>query len=450
MGGTAYACDPEGHACDEYMSWCWSLRRGARKVSLALGAERRTRARGIVNVGSSEELHPGEAVELRWRNPSSRAVLAVVAPGAKERRTVVLALRWRPTWVRVAANADGSLTVTSERRSGVIPPEVWPDVTWRPRSARDAARRIVEALEIQRDLTTGLRTLCAALAPGAAERFGREVQDDDDEFCLASIYFGGLGGDSLPDVESTTHAATRVRIRGRRAILSTRLTHRYTEGRPRTVVARALLLRGDDRVWSLATLWPLLGFWAVLDGKPLTDAQLGRMYAEDVSEGRRDAAERARKQAVVDAATVTSTAAEPCQPTMRPDPLGDVMANGDDLSRRPLDHPEADLVATGLLSNCLAIETAGQLPARFDVETSRLRVEVRDGRVLAQTERKAPDDDEILIRGLVVHLKPSHLVVQTPASFPVGTTPHLWTVPDGFSYHDADKSRDELYGRRPR
>lgn len=447
MGGTAYACDPRGYACDEHMSWCSSIRRGARSVALTLGTERRSRARGIVDVGSSEELHPGETVELRWRTPSSRAVLAVMARGAKERRRIVLALRWRPAWVRVTANADGSLTVQSERRSGVIAAEAWTEVVWDPRSAREAARRIVGALEMRDGTWTGLRTLCAALAPGVAEHFAREIDDEDDVACVAGIYLAGFGGEGSPDVESTTHAATKVRIQGDQAILSTRLTHRYDEGRPRTVTARALLVRGADGVWSLATIWPLLGRWAAVESATLSDRQLARMHAQDAARGRRAAAKRARKQAVRDAATVTATASEPCAPPMRPDPLGDVMANaGPDLSRRPFEHPDADLVETGLLPNCVVIRTAGPLPKRFDVETSRLRIEVRDGRVLAETARQTPEEDEVLITGLVARLEPARLVVQTPVHVQVGHTPHLFTDPEGFSYHDADKPRAQLYG----
>ncbi|UUY03927.1 hypothetical protein LRS13_25310 [Svornostia abyssi] len=437
MSGTAYACDPEGQACEEFGGWCSEVPRGAEGVSLTLGSERRARRRGILYVGSGEELQPGETVELRWRRPSSRAVLAVVAAGAKVSRTIVLALRWRPTWVRVTANEDGSVTVTTARVSGVIAPEVWPDVTWRERSAIGAAHRILRALSLRRDLWTSLRRVCAALAPGVGEYFARDVVDDDGvEVCPIPLYFAVVGGDNVPHVRRTDHAATRVRVKGDRAVLSTRLTHRFgDQRRPSTVTARALLLRGADGIWSLATPLRLFALGTLDDTTPYTDAQLRGEFTRMVAEGRREAASRARTRAAFEAATVTGDAPQPCRPATRPDPRGDVMISGDALARHQRDHLDVDLVELGVSATCVLIRTAGPLPVRFTLRASALEITVKDGRVLATTGDRSYDAKPV--RGIVAHLEPSLFVLRTPTKHRADGSIDLSVGRDD-EYHDTD------------
>lgn len=448
----AYACDPANYACDRWKSYCWPVGGGASGVSLMLNGRRQQVLDRLAASRDSEPLQPGETLELRWRKPSARAVLGVSVAGARSPQTVVLALRWRPSWVRVTAHADGSLRVASARRSGVIPPQTWPEVTWRPRSARLAAERIVRALEIQRDISMSLRTLCASLAPGLAELHVRDIEGEPDP-CTVSLYFRAVGGENVPHVRSTTHKGTRVRVRGNRAILSTRLTHRYSEDGgdgppPRTVAARALLVRAADGIWSLATLDPLLGRSALHHVRPYTDAQLARAYARDAALGREEAAARARAKAAFDAATVDATGLEPCQPPLRSDPAGDVMVGGPDLARRPSEHLDVDLVETGLAPGCLAIRTTGPLPARLRLETSTLAIIVRDGRVLVVTTDG--DHDELPVAGVAARLEPTRLVVRMPVMLPIGDTLHLWAERGGVEYHDADTSREELYALNER
>lgn len=456
--GTAYACDPASYPCARRTMSCDVIRRGATDISLSLGGEQRHAGRGIIAIGSSEPLQPGETVQLRWKRPSSGAVLAVQARGARRARTVVLALRWRPTWVRVTANADGSLLVESARRSGTIPPEVEEPVTWAPRSAKIAAHRILGALTLRRDVVTSLRTVCAALAPGVAELFLRDAASDeyDVDPCVVALYFHVVGGENDPPVDAMTHAATRVRVRGNRAIVSSRLTFRYRQGRessrpkPRTVTARALLVRDPDGVWSLATVTPLLGQYALADGRPWTDRQLERGYRSEARHGWAEAAARVHEQAVFDAASVDATAPEPCSPPMRSDPAGDVTVFGGFApARRPLEHLDADLVETGRTADCLAIRTAGPLAARFTVLTSLLDIVVRDGRVLVTT-REGEGTNRLPVAGVVAHLEPSRLVVRLPAKVSPGDGFILRVGPEGASYDDHDELPNSLNGRSAR
>lgn len=437
FSGTAYACDPAGHACEDFGGWCDEIRRGARHVSLALGSERRARPRGIVDVGSGEELQPGETVELRWQGASSRAVLAVVVAGAKESRVIVLALRWQPTWVRVTANEDGSVAVTSARVSGVIAPGVWPDVTWRERSAAGAAHGILRALSLRHDLWTSLRTVCAALAPGVGDYYVQDFVDDDGvEACPVPMYFAVVGGENAPHVRWTEHTDTRVHVRGDRAVMRTRLTHHFGDQRPpSTVTARALLLRGADGIWSLATPWPLLALTTLEDPTPFTDAELRDWYTKVAAQGRRRAAEIARDRASYEAATVPADSPQPCRPSTRPDPRGDVMISGDALARRQADHLDVDLVELGVSPTCVLIRTAGPLPARFTVRTSSMEITVKDGRVLATTGDRYYDAKPV--RGMVAHLDASLFVLSMPTKQSTDGSIDL-AVGRNDEYHDAE------------
>ena len=115
--------------------------REARDIDLRVGGRRArpTRELGIGQFDGAEPLQAGETVTLRWKHPSSHAILAVWATAPRGTRMVVLDLRARPTSVEVAAQPGGALRVTTP--SGT---------SEHRRPARAGARRVAAAQRVGR------------------------------------------------------------------------------------------------------------------------------------------------------------------------------------------------------------------------------------------------------------------------------------------------------------
>ena len=229
-------------------------------------------------------------------------------------------------------------------------------------------------------------------------------------------------------------------------MLSTTLTHRYTslsQSDPERLVvhARVLLVRDAQGIWRVATIEPLLPLFAVQHRRPLTDAELARLYRADVREGRKSAAAAARLQAQRAAATVDGAAPAPCAVAQRGDPGGDVIVEESEFrARDQAAHAGVDLVGIGVSARCVALRAAGPLPASFEVHLRDerghdLEVSVADGRVLVQD---ASDDDDGLkpIAGVAAHLDPDGLVLALPLTL-AGTVDAVLGVEVGdLSYGD--------------
>src|SRR6266511_5712071 len=95
----------------------------ARHIELRLGAVRSGASPkpGVGLLRGVEPLQPGETLRLRWRHPSSRAVLMVTAAAPRGPHTVVVDLRARPEHVEVTAQAGGGLVVTTPTGVTTVP-----------------------------------------------------------------------------------------------------------------------------------------------------------------------------------------------------------------------------------------------------------------------------------------------------------------------------------------
>jgi hypothetical protein len=213
-------------------------------------------------------------------------------------------------------------------------------------------------------------------------------------------------------------------VRRGRALLSTSLTHRYkglSQGDPERLVVRArvLLVRDAQGIWRLATIAPLLPLFAVQHRHPYSDSELARLYRSDAREGRKSAADAARLQAQRSAATVDGAAPAPCAVAQKGDRAGDVVVQESDFpARDQAAHAGVDLVGVGVSGRCVALRSAGPLPASFEVHLRderqhELAVTVVDGRVLVQD---ASDDDTgpTPIGGVAAHLDADGLVLALP------------------------------------
>ena len=109
------------------------------------------------------------------------------------------------------------------------------------------------------------------------------------------------------------------------------------------------------------------------------------------------AADAARRDAAREAATVDAAAPAPCAATLAGDPAGDVVVQESEFrARDQAGDAGVDLVGAGLAGRCLAVRSAGPLPARFtvsllDARNRALEVSVADGRavVLDATDEDA-------------------------------------------------------------
>ena len=209
-----------------------------------------------------------------------------------------------------------------------------------------------------------------------------------------------------------------------RALLSTSLTHRYkslAQDDPERLVVRArvLLVRDAQGIWRLATIEPLLPLFAVQHRRASTDSELARLYRNDAREGRKSAADAARLQAQRSAATVDGAAPAPCAVAQKGDPAGDVVVQESEYrARDQAARAGLDLVGVGVSGRCVAVRSAGALPASFDVHLRderghELDVSVVDGRVLVED---VSDDDAgpRPIAGVAGHLDADGLVLALP------------------------------------
>ena len=407
----ALACDPG---------------RRAAAVRLRLGgAVAEQSARGIAHLLGREPLQVGETLTLTWSHPSSSAVLAVKVAAPQRVREVILDLRARPARVEVTAQAGGALLVTTPAGSATVPAAPAPrEVTWQARSAHAAAAQILAAVDRMERSTTALKTLCAALDRDVFAIFEQLFGDPQRYPCVSGLAFSLFGDENVPRPTSTVHRGAALALHRGRALLSTTLTHRYvseSQSDPTRLVvhSRALLVRDAQGIWRLATIEPLLPLYAVEHRHALTDSELAGLYRLDARAGRQSAAAAARLAAARTAATVDATAPVPCAPAPAGDPAGDVVVQeSDDRARDQAAHADVDLVGLGVAGSCVALRSAGPLPARFELHlrddhAHELAVTVTDGRVLVQD---ASDEDNGLkpIRGVAAHLEPDGLVLALP------------------------------------
>jgi hypothetical protein len=430
----ALACDPD---------------RKARAIRLDLGAEHAapTHELGVGQFDGAEPLQAGETLTLSWSHPSSRAVLAVMVAGPEGPRTVVLDLRARLERVDVTAQAGGALQVTTPAGSATVPAAPGPvEVTWQPRTARAAATLLLSAVDRIERSTTALRTLCAALDRDVFAYFELLFGDPQRYPCASGLALYVFGDENVPRPTSTVHRGSSLAVHRGRALLSTSLTHRYkslAQDDPERVVVRArvLLVRDAQGIWRLATIEPLLPLFAVQHRQASTDSELARLYRNDARGGRKSAADAARLQAQRTAATVDGGAPAPCAVALAGDRAGDVVVQESEFrARDQAARAGVDLVGVGVSGRCLALRSAGPLPASFEVHLRddrrhELTVTVLDGRVLVQD---ASDDDTgpKPIAGVAARLDADRLVLALPLTL-AGTVDAMLSIELGeLSYSD--------------
>jgi hypothetical protein len=430
----ALACDPDKRA------------RGIR-LRLGAGVTDPSDEPGIAQLSGREPLLPGETLTLTWSHPSSHAVLAVKVSSPQGPRDVVLDLRARPARVDVIAQAGGALQVTTPAGSATVPAVPAPaEASWEPRTARAAATQLLAAVDRMERSVTALRTLCAALDRDVFSNFELLFGDPQRYPCVSGLTFSVFGDENVPRPTSTVHRGASLAVHRGRAVLRTTLTHRYhpsslSDPKRLVVTARMLLVRDAQGIWRLATIEPVLPLYAVQHRRAATDAELARLYRTDARTGRQTAAAAARLQAERGAATVDATAPAPCAIALAGDRTGDVVVQeSDSRARDQVAHADVDLVGLGVSGSCVALRSAGPLPARFEVHlrddhAHELQVSVVDGRVLVQD---ATNEDEGLnpIRGVAAHLDADGLVLALPLSLS-GTVDAMLSVElDELSYSD--------------
>ncbi|HEX7298376.1 MAG TPA: hypothetical protein VF257_05180 [Solirubrobacteraceae bacterium] len=422
--------------------------RQARAIRLQLGAAHAEGSKnaGIEQLGGAEPLLPGETLMLTWTRPSARAVLAVYAMAPRGPHWVVLALPDAPPRVDVIAQSDGSLQVTTPTGQLTVPPPPAPaDIQWQPRTAHEAAARLLAAVDRMERSEMARRTLCAALDRDVFSLYDLAL-DDPEYGCPSALELRIFGDEDVPRPTSTVHHGFALAVSRGRATLATRLTHRYDPYAPddkrRLVVrARILLVRDASGVWRLGTVEPLLPLVAVDHPSPFTDAELQHIYRWDVTVGRKSVAHQAHRQAQRQAASVASSAQAPCAVAMSRDGQGDVTAQGsDERARDQAAHAGVDMVSVGAAGRCVGLRTREPLPASFTVQLHdtayhELVVTVTDGRAVVEDTSNGNEEPKIL-KGLVAHLEADTLVLALPVSFTGRTTVLLDTERAGLSYDD--------------
>lgn len=433
-GVLALACDPT---------------RGAAPVRVHLGRETGSGEHGVARVFGTEPLQAGETLTLRWRHPSARAVLSLQVAAPEGPRRVVLDLRARPLRVDVTAQADGSLVVRTPARTATVPAPPPFDVAWGPRTARAAAAQLLAAVDRLESSDRALRTVCAALDREVFASFELEFGDPRRYPCWGALVFHVFGDENVPRPTATVHDGLSFAVRGGRAILSTRLTHRYrpySQSDPHRIAvrARALLVRDGQGIWRLATVEPLLPLVAVVHPRAFSDAELDRLHRHDAADGRRLAAREARAETARQAATADGSAPAPCAAPLEADPPGDVsIGDPGQHARSQAAHADVDVVGAGVAGRCLAVRSGAPLPARFDLEFYDAKghafdVGVADGRVLVQSP--APDDSDdqtpVPVAGVAAHVDPTGLVVLLPSALADQVTLTLGVDRDHLRYFD--------------
>jgi hypothetical protein len=429
----ALACDPDGRAA---------------RIDLRLGGLRADRIgeSGRARLASAEPLQPSETVSLRWSHPSARAVLSVTAMAPDRPRRIVLDLRARPASVDVTAQLDGSLLVVTPAGSATVPAPPSLDMAWAPRSAHAAAGALLSAVDRMERSKRSLATLCAALDREVFAYYQLLFADPHRYPCPSAMGFFVFGDENVPRPTATVHRGSALTIRRGRAVLSTTLTHRYhpysnTDRERLTVHARVLLVRDPAGIWRVATIEPLLPLVAVEHRRPFTDAELARLYRRGRAEGRKAAADAARRDAARLAATVDGAGPAPCAATLAGDPVGDVVVLESDFrARDQAANAGVDLVGAGLAGRCLAVRSAGPLPARFEVKlrdarNRELEVAVADGRAVVLD---ATDEDEPpkALPGAAAHLDTDGLVLALPVALSGTVTVTLSIERSDVSYSD--------------
>jgi hypothetical protein len=435
----ALACDPQ---------------RRARQIDLTLGVARASRklGLGIAERSGAEPLLPGETLTLTWRHPSASAVLSVQAKTPAGVRRVVLGLPRAPERVTVTARPDGGLRVdTSAGGRDVAPPPPEPSAAelWHPRTARAAAFQLLGAVD-RMGWSVGARTtLCASMDPGVRSYFEPQIGDYGEEYPCEAIVDSMLFGDeNVPRAVSTTHRGLAVEIHGGRAVVSTRLVHRfrkYDDPRRLSIRARVLLVRDGHGIWRLGTLASLLPLVAVDDPHHVDSwDDLEREYLAWVKAGRRVVAHLTRLETRRGAATVQSVAAAPCAAPLVSEPVGDVVVDGSyDRARDQSSHSDVDAVAFAAVGRCLVLQTTAALPSTFSVDLSdegtgrAFDIKVTDGRTLVEETTDVNDGvDPKPLRGVVAHLGPDGLVLALPATLSGKVRIELSDERPGVAYGD--------------
>jgi hypothetical protein len=411
----AFACDPAA---------------GKSAITLTLGDERYTdrRGEGLASLGA-EPLLPGETVKLDWPHPSRKAELDINAASSIGTREAVIALTWRPTHVEVSARPDGSLELHTAAINAVIPPPTpLPTIDWQPRSAREAAARLLQATDHIEGSNVSSEILCAALDPAVLPAFGVPPTPFPDPFhsnapdpCLDPMGTAILGdyNDSLTPT-GTRHRGLSVRVRGNSAIFATTLSHRYSDygvARRREGHARGLLTRDSQGIWRLATLEPLLPLTLLRHPQPFSDAELAATYRRDRHHGADAQGRFNREFQAIRSATVTAGTAAPCSVAMIDDDLGDQSwsLDGQQLDaypRHPEEHTDVDLTAAGSSSRCLALRTAAPLPARFYLNLdNHFEIDVANGKVVLFADA---GDTNVPVRGISASIDGTQFVMRVP------------------------------------
>jgi hypothetical protein len=415
----AFACDPAA---------------GKSAITLTLGDERYTdrRGEGLASLGA-EPLLPGETVKLDWPHPSRKAELDINAASSIGTREAVIALTWRPTHVEVSARADGSLELRTAALTAVIPPPTpLPTIDWQPRSAREAAARLLAATDHMEDSYVSLETLCAALSPTVLPAFGIPTAAFPDPFhhdapdpCLDRMDAVVQGDDFSPT--GTRHRGLSVRVRGSRAVFTTTLSHRYSDAgvrRRRQVRARGLLTKDGQGIWRLATLEPLLPLTLVHHPRSFSDAELAATFRQDRRRGAQAEARFEGEFGAIRSTTAQAGTAAPCSVAMVDADVGNQSFAGvqgfdegrdpDSAPRHPEEHTDVDLIAAGSAKHCLALRTAAPLPERFDLNlNNKFEIDVADRKVVVYTDRAGK---EVPLPGISATINGNEFVLRTPFS----------------------------------
>lgn len=455
-----------------------------RQATLTLGAQRtrpRTPPRGdrrpgtFLRIGGDEPLDAGETVTLDWVRPSTQAELAVKAFTPYGVRTVVVRLTWRPRHVAVTAGTDGALEIRTPGRKDVVAPPSPPapeQSFWTGGSALKAADRVLWVIDHLADRgrrTAVLKTLCAGLHPDiypfygfALQRRGIERSTDGPRSCLEEMWLHLNSQDAK--VQSSEHHGRAIAIRGRRAVLRTRIVQRYDTDVyfPGTVPARAeikariLLMRDAEGIWRLASFRAIAPDSFIESklyprGGPETydDRALEDWYLHQRRWSARHQAAYDREEAERRAALARATSAPPCSPPWRADPAGDVIAGAMNArrTRRPDRHLDVDLTAAGFDGQCLGVRTADPLPTTFDIRLGIGDEEAGDpGPYHLEVDREAGTVivskgtfDEETVRGVAVALAEREAIVRLPQPLSLESGPPWLGVGDdllGITYWD--------------
>lgn len=303
------------------------------------------------------------------------------------------------------------------------------DEQWHPRTAHAAAVRLLGAVDRMDSSVRARKTLCAAMDPGVRAYFEPQVAGYRNEAtCDELLELLIFADEDVPKVVSTTHRGHSLEIHGGRAILSTRLVHRfhsYDDPRRLAIPARVLLVRDGQGSWRMATLTSLLPLVAVDDPHHVdTPDDLEHEYLAWVRAGRKIAASLRRLVARRAAATVHNVAAAPCAPPLSSDPVGDVVVDGSD-KRVPdqVAHADVDIVGFAAVGHCLALRTSAPLPPTFGVYLDdegigrSFEITVIGGRTLVQETTDVNDGVYPKpLHGIVAHAGPDGLVIALPVA----------------------------------